>query len=862
MRSSGHFTLSWVGGWGWCLLFIYVSGSFLSASQLARTIVQNVLTLFLLRQQDGRCHQMNDNNNKNDDYMDKNVSRGSHPKQQESARTNNNSTVDGTDSSGVSNKRNSNNSKAKKGHSMAMGLALRSIDYESTEQPSAPRRETSVNDADALGTSAGKLSGKEGLYDQKGSEDTRNSSIRHQYEKDAKNFSSYSASKPTSLSQPGLLPSAGNNNNDSLNAKQAMMMQPDPRLAQNKTNDDESAGSGIIATDDEDVSVALSMPRLVRAPHLTMTTPIDSELLLPTQRLIKVQPEAGCPLPGAYAARQSRTFANDVLDTSNRSTSTHEGSHEASSMPDMTSTSIDNDLSPRRPQLAATNNDSVAIGSMTNDLLPSTHVRESSPLDVEESFDSQVSGNVKSSHRKRWFLFTGIVSVLLVVGVGIGVGLAMSGNKTAPSPPPPSCSLHTVVDECSGNALPNFESDIPSCVADQYQTLRNKFINQFSIAAPEETSCSPENLALLSTALHTNETTANTTISDRFGLSFLYFATGSSAALKMEGWTSETPHCEWGARLQHVECNNSGDADHVTSIWLGSSDLTGSIPSYLPLFLPFLHTLDVKDNSLTGTLPSELASLSYLSVVANVLTGTISSAFTGSKTLIEFTVSENANLRLNRDQTFFSGTQLRSLDLTGIDFQTGAIPTELLLLTNLEVLGMGDLDLTGTVPNAMFSLTKLKNLLMHNNKLTGTLRSEFGGMLNLVQLDLSYNSFNGTIPSEFGKLTNIQELHVEYSSLAGTIPSELGRLTNLSYLSMLHNYLTGQMPTEMGQLTSVRTLFFGKNRLSGTIPPELCALRLLDAMAEFGSPLFGDRIDLGGLECLDTMPECCEPMPS
>ena len=71
------------------------------------------------------------------------------------------------------------------------------------------------------------------------------------------------------------------------------------------------------------------------------------------------------------------------------------------------------------------------------------------------------------------------------------------------------------------------------------------------------------------------------------------------------------------------------------------------------------------------------------------------------------------------------------------------------------------------------------------------------------------------------------------------------------------------MPTELGQLTSVETLFFGKNKLSGTIPPELCALRSLDNMTEFGSPPFGALgIDLGGLVCLDTMPECCEPMPS
>lgn len=798
-----------------------------------------------------------DNNNKNKDNMDKNVPPGSNSKQQSSvARNTNSSNVNGTDASTLSNKHNSNNSNVKNDYSRSMNQVIRNIDYESSSQPAAPRRVTSEADVD--GSGSGKKSVEQILDEQKRSEVARSSSNSHQYEKDAKNFSSYAASKPTSPSQPVNLPREGGNTNDGLNAKQAMAMGRDPRLAYRKVDDyDDNLNGGSDAADDEDVSVALSMPRLVRAPQRTSSTPYDSELLLPTQRLIKVQPEAGCPVPGAYAARAS---ASDALDASNRPYPIPEDSHdlEASSTPEMSSTRSDNDLVPRQPHFsAATNDESDTIASFGDEPLPS------SPHHVEES-GSNGSSNLKSKHRKRRFIFVGIASLLLVVGVGAGIGIAMSGSKTeANSPPPPSCSIDTVLDECSGNSLSTFQSDIPSCVADQYQTLRNTYSIQFRIAAPEEKSCSPENLALLSTALHTNETTSDTIISNRFGLSVLYFATGSNAMLKTEGWTSDAPHCEWGARLQQVQCNNTRDPDQVTIIWLGSSDLEGYLPSNLPLFLPNLHTLDVSSNSLTSTLPSDLASLSYLLVASNLLSGMISYAFTESKTLVHFTVSDNANVGLSRNQSFFSGTQLHILGLKGVDFQTGGLPTELLLLTNLVELDMGDMDLTGTFPNAIFNMTKLEYLMMPLNTLTGTLPSELGEMVNLKQLVLSYNSFNGTLPSQLGNLTNIEELSVEYNSLVGTIPSELGRLTQLSTLSVLHNELTGQMPTEMGLLTDIRTLYFGLNELSGTIPVELCALKSQGSMTEFGSPPLEDGgIDVGGLACPDTIPECCEPISS
>ena len=717
-------------------------------------------------------------------------------------------------------------------------------------------------------TGFGEQNAKELIQDQKRTSidvspampDASTSSQLHQYEKDAKNFRSDSVTVPPSFYQ-GVLLAAGNNDNknDNVDAN-AMAVEPNPRLGQ---NDDDAGGVASSSADDE-LSLDLSMPRLVRAPQRTATTPVNSELLQPSQRLIKVQPEAGCPQPGAYAARQSRTFANDRADSDNHTYSIPEDSQNlaSSNTLDLPLTSSNDDLFPREPSLqAATTSVTFTMAPLGGDYEPSTHMRHSSSLHVDESFGSESPGYMKPNRRRWCFIGAGIAALALVVGIGTGIGLAMSGNKPESSPQPPSCSLETIFDECFESELPSFQSEIPSCVVDQYETLRKTYTSKFRLSAPEEKSCSPENLALLSSALHTTQSTSDTTISNRFGLTVLYFATGSSNTIKSEGWTSEIPHCEWGSRLGQIECNGTGDPDHVTGIELVSCGLHGYLPSNLPLFLPYLETLDVHDNALTGTLPADFASLSNLSVRKNLLTGSISSAFTKSQTLIEFIVGDNLNLTLSRDQPFFSGTQLRSLDLNGVNFYTGTVPTELWLLTNLVGLSFRDMELNGTFPSELFELTKLQVLVMPGNRLTGTLPTGFGAMLNLEELELSSNSFNGTIPSEVGELPRILELLLDYNSLVGTMPSELGRLTQLRVLSVYSNELTGQMPMEISRLTSVQSLLFGENNLSGTIPEDVCALKSQGTMIEFGSEYDGLALDVGGLSCPDSMPECCNPIP-
>ena len=104
--------------------------------------------------------------------------------------------------------------------------------------------------------------------------------------------------------------------------------------------------------------------------------------------------------------------------------------------------------------------------------------------------------------------------------------------------------------------------------------------------------------------------------------------------------------------------------------------------------------LDLSENELNGTIPSELGNLTYL---------------------------ETLNLSEN---------QLR-----------GTIPPELGNLTNLAVLNLFDNRLSGTIPSELGNLSNLGSLTLFDNNLRGTIPSNLAKLNNLRWLLLWSNSW-------------------------------------------------------------------------------------------------------------------------
>ena len=208
--------------------------------------------------------------------------------------------------------------------------------------------------------------------------------------------------------------------------------------------------------------------------------------------------------------------------------------------------------------------------------------------------------------------------------------------------------------------------------------------------------------------------------------------------------------------------------------------------------------LDLSENELNGTIPSELGSLTNLErlkLSKNQLRGPIP--------------PELGNL-----------SNLKFLDLYE-NRLSGPIPPELGDLSNLEALALFKNNLRGTIPSDLANLNNLGWLLLWGNQLNGSIPSELGRLTNLEWLYLSENRLSGTIPTELGNLINLERLFLWGNQLSGTIPSELGYLTDLTILALSDNRLSGAIPPELGNLINLEALGLWGNELSGTVPPEL-----------------------------------------
>ena len=295
---------------------------------------------------------------------------------------------------------------------------------------------------------------------------------------------------------------------------------------------------------------------------------------------------------------------------------------------------------------------------------------------------------------------------------------------------------------------------------------------------------------------------------DEDALIALYQATNGDNWVSNQNWLSNKPIGTWYGVI-------TDENDRVIDLDLSDNELNGTLPSELG-HLTHLEVLYLSENQLSGTIPSALGVLSNLielSLWSNELTGPI---------LPE--LGRLANLEM--------------LHL-GKNELSGTIPTELGNLTNLEELGLYSNKLTGVIPAELGDLTDLEWLGLTENRLSGPIPPKLDKLTNLTALYLGQNELSGTIPPELGNLTNLEELFLHSNKLSGAIPSELGNLTKLTELSLWGNGLSGTMPSELGNLTKLTGLGLADNKLSGDIPPELGNLSSLEQLYLSGNRLEG-----------------------
>ena len=181
--------------------------------------------------------------------------------------------------------------------------------------------------------------------------------------------------------------------------------------------------------------------------------------------------------------------------------------------------------------------------------------------------------------------------------------------------------------------------------------------------------------------------------------------------------------------------------------------------------------------------------------------------------------------------------QLVNLEWLDLDENqlSGAIPPELGKLANLVSLDLRENQLTGAIPPELGNLANLERLDLLENQLGGEIPPELGNLANLERLDLLENQLSGEIPPELGKLVSLTALYLGVNQLSGAIPPELGKLAELETLDLRVNLLTEEIPPELGYLASLTWLDLDGNWLSGGIPVELGNLVNLEYLSLTGN---------------------------
>ncbi|KAF9596542.1 hypothetical protein IFM89_012273 [Coptis chinensis] len=245
-----------------------------------------------------------------------------------------------------------------------------------------------------------------------------------------------------------------------------------------------------------------------------------------------------------------------------------------------------------------------------------------------------------------------------------------------------------------------------------------------------------------------------------------------------------------------------GNLRFLSKLELPNCGFSGSIPASMSN-LTRLQYLDLSSNNFTGTLPSFGSSenLTLVNLAHNQLAGSIStSEWSGHLKFVSLNLRNNS-FNGTIPSTLFTLPSLQMLDLSQNRF-TGPLSefhngSSLLL----DTLDLSENMLEGSLPSSFFNLTSLKMLSLASNNFSDTLRLDrLQNLRNLSNLDLSGSKLSidssGTNSALFPQVGTLKL----GSCNLKTFPGFLRNQSTLSYLDLSNNQIDGKMPNWIGQI--------------------------------------------------------------
>ncbi|KAL3154985.1 hypothetical protein ABBQ38_011511 [Trebouxia sp. C0009 RCD-2024] len=261
----------------------------------------------------------------------------------------------------------------------------------------------------------------------------------------------------------------------------------------------------------------------------------------------------------------------------------------------------------------------------------------------------------------------------------------------------------------------------------------------------------------------------------------------------------------------------------LTELFASSNLLSGALPPDWHN-LTQLATLDLSVNNLTGTLPEIWSQLPQGIGAAeygrrldhNRLTGTLPSSWSSVQIL-------SLALQNNR----FTGVLPEAwvnISLVKLDLQhnelTGTLPEAWAWNKNGGgYLALQDNKLHGTLPSSYSQLTALY-MAFDNNNLTGTIPPSWSNWSEVNYVSLQRNSLKGPLPESWASMAGLEWLELASNDLTGSLPSAWSNMSQLGYLSLRNNRLTATLPASWMNMTKLKYMSVEDNLLRGSLPPQ------------------------------------------
>uniref|UniRef100_A0A2N9HMQ2 Leucine-rich repeat-containing N-terminal plant-type domain-containing protein n=1 Tax=Fagus sylvatica TaxID=28930 RepID=A0A2N9HMQ2_FAGSY len=300
-----------------------------------------------------------------------------------------------------------------------------------------------------------------------------------------------------------------------------------------------------------------------------------------------------------------------------------------------------------------------------------------------------------------------------------------------------------------------------------------------------------------------------------------------------------------GTKFSGTLPDSIGNLKMLSRIDLSSCNFSGSIPSSMAKLTQLVY-LDMSSNNFIGSVPSFSTSnnLTHINLSCNNLSGQITSThWKGLLNLVNLDLRYNS-LEGSIPVSLFSLPSLQKLQLSNNQF-SGRLNGSSVSSYLLDTLDLSSNNLEGPIPIYVFELRGLKFLSLSSNNFNGSFQLNVIQQLrNLSNLDLSYNSlvieYNGTnsLLSSFPQLTKLKlasselktfpdflrnqskltTLDLSNNQIYGVIPDWICKLSNLLYLNLSYNNLVMIPKGPLLNLSSLSVLDLRSNQLEGELP--------------------------------------------